>query len=199
MSRPTLTPETVIRRAADLADADGLAAVSLSAVARSFGVQAPSLYGHVRDLSAMRDGVSILALQELDELGGDAVAGRSQLTALRALCDVYRHYASSHPGRWEALQRRMGPDVVRSDAAARSGRTMAAVLRGYGIDEADRVHATRLLGAFVNGFVHLEHVGSFAHSEPGADASWAQLIGRLHVLLASWNSPEARTPAGEFS
>jgi len=186
MPRTPLTYEAVIERAADLADEGGLTSVSLSAVARSLSVQTPSLYGHVKDLAAMRDGVSILALRELDARSGDAIAGRGREDALRAICDAYRSYASSHPGRWEALQRRLGETVARSDAAARSGRTMAAVLRGYGIRESDRVHATRLIGAFLNGFVNLEHIGAFSHSEPDVTASWDELVGRVHLLLESW-------------
>lgn len=199
MPRPSLTREAVIGRAADLADQSGLASLSLSAVARSFGVQAPSLYGHVRDLAALRDGVSIVALHELDALSQEAIAGRSRRAALQAICDVYRDYAAAHPGRWQALQRRMGEDVVHSEAGARSGRTMAAVLRGYGIAESDRVHATRLLGSFLNGFVTLEQIGSFSHSEPDTDASWAQLVGRLHLLLSSWPHRDPALSSGDHS
>lgn len=193
MPRVPLTYEAVIERAAELADEGGLASVSLSAVARSLAVQTPSLYGHVKDLAAMRDGVSILALKELDARSGDAIAGRGREDALRAICDAYRSYAFSHPGRWEALQRRTGEDVDRSDAAARSGRTVAAVLRGYAIRESDRVHATRLIGAFLNGFVNLEQVGAFSHSEPDVTASWDAALGRVHLLLENWGSEAAET------
>ncbi|WP_295782773.1 TetR/AcrR family transcriptional regulator [uncultured Microbacterium sp.] len=188
MVRPPLTPRTVIRTAADLADAQGLDEVTLSAVARELDVRTPSLYAHVRDLAALRDGVTILALGELADRDGDAIAGRAGRDALRALCDAHRDYARAHPGRWQSLQRRAGDAVVRSDEAARSSRALAAVLRGYGVDESDQVHATRLVGAFLNGFLHLEHVGSFAHSAPPADDSWLLLIDRLDALLDHWHT-----------
>lgn len=188
MVRPPLTPRTVIRTAADLADAQGLDEVTLSAVARELDVRTPSLYAHVRDLAALRDGVTILALGELADRDGDAIAGRAGRDALRALCDAHRDYARAHPGRWQSLQRRAGDAVVRSDEAARSSRALAAVLRGYGVDESDRVHATRLVGAFLNGFLHFEHVGSFAHSAPPADDSWLLLIDRLDALLDHWHT-----------
>ncbi|WP_295791466.1 TetR/AcrR family transcriptional regulator [uncultured Microbacterium sp.] len=188
MVRPSLTPRTVIRTAADLADAQGLDEVTLSAVARELDVRTPSLYAHVRDLAALRDGVTILALGELADRAGDAIAGRAGRDALRALCDAHRDYARTHPGRWQSLQRRAGDAVVRSDEAARSSRALAAVLRGYGVDESDRVHATRLVGAFLNGFLHLEHVGGFAHSAPPADDSWLLLIDRLDALLDHWHT-----------
>lgn len=190
MQRPPLTSSSVIRAAADLADAQGLTEVTLSAVARDLDVRTPSLYGHVRDLAALRDGITILALGELGDRASDAVAGRAGKDALRALCDAHRDYARAHPGRWESLQRRAGDAAVRSDEASRSSRAPAAVLRGYGIPESDRVHAIRLIGSFLNGFLHLEHIGSFAHGAPPADDSWALLIDRLDGLLAHWNAKD---------
>lgn len=190
MQRVPLTPRFVIRTAADLADAHGLFAVTLSAVARELDVRTPSLYGHVRDLAALRDGITILALGELADRSGDAIAGRAGRDALRALCDAYRDYARTRPGRWESLQRRAGDAVVRSDEAARSSRALAAVLRGYGIGESDRVHAARLVGSFLNGFLYLEHVGGFAHSFPPADESWVLLIDRLDDLLTRWHAKD---------
>ncbi|MDU0367480.1 TetR-like C-terminal domain-containing protein [Microbacterium sp. KSW4-17] len=192
MQRSPLTPRSVIRTAADLADARGLTEVTLSAVARELDVRTPSLYGHVRDLAALRDGITTLALGEVGDRASEAVAGRAGRDALRALCDAHREYARAHPGRWESLQRRAGDAVARTEEAARSSRAPAAVLRGYGIPEDDRVHATRLIGSFLNGFLHLEHIGSFAHSAPPADDSWRLLIDRLHGLLAQWNAKDEK-------
>ncbi|MEV7757411.1 TetR-like C-terminal domain-containing protein [Microbacterium sp. NPDC089180] len=192
MQRSPLTPRSVIRTAADLADARGLTEVTLSAVARELDVRTPSLYGHVRDLAALRDGITTLALGEVGDRASEAVAGRAGRDALRALCDAHREYARAHPGRWESLQRRAGDAVARTEEAARSSRAPAAVLRGYGIPEDDRVHATRLIGSFLNGFLHLEHIGSFAHSAPPADDSWRLLIDRLDGLLAHWNAKDEK-------
>lgn len=192
MQRSPLTPRSVIRTAADLADARGLTEVTLSAVARELDVRTPSLYGHVRDLAALRDGITTLALGEVGDRASEAVAGRAGRDALRALCDAHREYACAHPGRWESLQRRAGDAVARTEEAARSSRGPAAVLRGYGIPEDDRVHATRLIGSFLNGFLHLEHIGSFAHSAPPADDSWRLLIDRLDGLLAHWNAKDEK-------
>lgn len=190
MERPTLTPRSVVATAAGLADAHGLTDVTLSAVARALDVRTPSLYGHVRDLAALRDGITTLALGELGDSASEAVAGRAGRDALRALCDAHREYARAHPGRWESLQRRAGAAVARSEEAARSSRASGAVLRGYGIPEDDRVHATRLIGSFLNGFLHLEHIGAFAHSAPPADASWVLLIDRLDALLSHWHTKD---------
>ncbi|WP_213817045.1 TetR/AcrR family transcriptional regulator, partial [Glaciihabitans sp. dw_435] len=65
MSRHNLTRAFVLATAADLADRDGYNAVTVSALARELGVQPASLYSHIRDRSAVLDGIHELALGEL--------------------------------------------------------------------------------------------------------------------------------------
>lgn len=187
MERARLGTSAVVARAAELADRDGFDSLSLAAVARSFGVRTPSLYEHVRDLAALRDGVTVLALDQLATLISDAVAGRAQGDALIGFCSAHRTYAQTHPGGWESLQRRAGPDAVAAPAAQRMVRLIDAVLLGYGIRDDDRTHATRIVGGALNGFLNLERIGSFAHSTPAAERSWAELLDSLHFLLLQWH------------
>ncbi|MEV1143797.1 TetR family transcriptional regulator, partial [Micromonospora sp. NPDC049799] len=53
MPRAGLTPQTVVRAAADLADEVGLDRLTLAAVAARLGVALPSLYKHVRGADAL--------------------------------------------------------------------------------------------------------------------------------------------------
>jgi hypothetical protein len=53
-----------------------LDSVSLTEVAPPFGVRTTQLVRHVRDLAALRDGITMLALGELSTQIGDAIAGR---------------------------------------------------------------------------------------------------------------------------
>ncbi|WP_430645644.1 TetR/AcrR family transcriptional regulator [Agromyces sp. GXS1127] len=187
MTRQTLTRERVVRRAAELADAGGMSSATLSAVARSFGVRTPSLYGHVRDLAALRDGITVLALHDLGEQVGEAIAGRSGRDALIGFGDAHRAFARRHPGLWESLQGRASETVVRDPSAARIVRHAEAVLHGYGIAETDRVHMIRLIGGALNGFLNLERRGDFDHSEPPAEQSWPVLLDSLDLMLSRWN------------
>ncbi|PJJ70609.1 AcrR family transcriptional regulator [Diaminobutyricimonas aerilata] len=190
MSRSPLTRETVIADAAALADEAGFDEVTLSAVARRLGVQAPSLYSHVRDLAALRDGISALALAELGRRVALAIGGRSGRAALRGLADAHRGLARDRPGLWRSLQRRVGASV----AAAPEARTLVAlndaVLDGYGLPQREHVHATRMIGSVVNGFLALESTGSFDHSDPAPDVSWARILDALDALLREWPSTE---------
>lgn len=186
MVRTRLTADAVIADAAALADEAGLAAVTLSAVARRLAVQTPSLYTHVRDHDALLDGITALALADLAGHVSAAIAGRSGVAALEAFASAHRMYARKSPGRWEALQRRAGEAAVRSPAAREVVELTAAVLRGYPVPEAEHVHAVRLLGSAFNGFLALERIGSFDHSEPEPDASWDKMIIVLDAALRDW-------------
>ncbi|HEV6951876.1 MAG TPA: WHG domain-containing protein [Promicromonospora sp.] len=181
-----LTPVAVVAEAAALADEKGLESVTLSAVARRLGVRTPSLYTHVRDHAALLDGISTLALTDLTARIAQAVAGRSGREALEGIMGAYRSFARDAPGRWQALQRRTGPDVAGSDAARSLVALTDAVLHGYDLPPGERVHATRLLGSTVNGYLTLERVGSFDHSEPPPDVSWGRTIDALDTLLRAW-------------
>lgn len=186
MARVPLTAALVISDAAALADENGFEAVTLSAVARRLGVQTPSLYSHVRDREALLDGVSGLALSELAGRIGAAIAGRAGRSALEGFAMAHRTYADDSPGRWQALQRRVGEVVVRSAAARDVGALTGAVLRGYSVPEHEHVHAVRLLGSAINGYLALERIGSFDHSEPAPEASWHRMIDALDALLRAW-------------
>lgn len=187
MPRLPLTSATVIRDAAQLADSDGLDAVTLSAVARRLGVQTPSLYSHVRDLAALRDGITALALERLADAVAMAIAGRSGRQALRGMADAHRTFASQSPGLWQSLQRRAGTGAVASDAARRLVALNDAALEAYALSPDGRVHATRLIGSTINGFITLESAGSFDHRDVGIEASWSIALDGLHTILDGWN------------
>lgn len=186
MGRANLTPAVVVAAAADLADREGFDAVTLSALARHFGVQTASLYTHVRDRSSLLDGVHELALRELADRIGVAIGGCSGRDALVALADAHRDYARRSPGRWAALQRPAAPTTVRSDAAGHVAALTLAMLRGYRLPETELVHATRLLGATINGFLALEASGSIAHREPAAEVSWRRALDALDTVFRAW-------------
>ncbi len=186
MNRAPLTPAAIIADAAELADESGLDAVTLSAVARRLGVQTPSLYSHVRDHAALLDGITALALADLAERIAAAIAGRSGRLALAGFADAHRSFAREAPGRWQSLQRRAGPPAVASSAARTVVTLTDAVLRGYDLPETERVHVIRLLGATINGFLTLESIGSFDHSQPPPEESWRKAVAALDTLLVAW-------------
>ena len=183
-----LSPSAVVADAAELADEIGFDAVTLSAVARRLGVQTPSLYSHVRDLAALRDGITAVALADLAGRIAQAIAGRSGQAALEGFANAHRALATDRPGLWQSLHRRAGGAAVTSTAARDLVAMNDAVLLGYGIAPENRVHVIRFVGSTITGFLSLEQIGNFDHSQPAPADSWAAAIAALDTLLTSWSS-----------
>lgn len=184
--RAGLTAERVVAAAAELADEIGFEKLTLSAVARKFGVKDPSLYVHVRNLHDLRVRLALRAGTELNDSIGAAIAGRSGKAALIAFADAYRAYALEHPGRYAATQIRMDPAELGDEPELlRSIDLTTAVLRGYHLGETEALDAARLLRATFHGFATLEAAGGFAHSRP-TDATWHSILDALHHTLSNW-------------
>ncbi|MBI9115790.1 TetR/AcrR family transcriptional regulator [Sanguibacter suaedae] len=184
-----ITPGRVAAVGAELADDIGFERVTVAEVARRLGVRTPSLYSHVGGTADLRARVTLLALEELADRATDAVAGRSRAEALAGLADAYRDYAREHPGRFSASSAALEPSTAASSAGPRHTRLMEAVLRGYDLDPAVHVHAVRLIGSTVRGFITLEASGAFSHSGPAPQESWAHVIGALDAVLGAWPAP----------
>ncbi|WP_043661338.1 TetR/AcrR family transcriptional regulator [Nocardia thailandica] len=181
-----LTADRITAAAADLADEIGLDKVTLSAVARKFGVKDPSLYAHVRNLQDLRVRVALLASAEMADRIALAVAGRSGREALVGFAGAYRGYVLDHPGRYAATQIRMDPaEVSDHPAFLRTIELTTALLRGYGLEEPAATDAVRLLRSTFHGFATLEAAGGFAHSRP-TDTSWEIIVDALHGTLEHW-------------
>jgi AcrR family transcriptional regulator len=185
MGRAGLTAERVTVAAAELADEVGAENVTVSALARRFGVKDASLYSHIRGVRELRERLAGLALTELADRVAEALAGRSGRAALAAFTGAYRDYASEHPGRYAAGQLRVEQDSPAGAAAIRHSALARAILRGYSVPETEHVHAVRFLSSTVHGFVSLEAWGGFDHSGDVA-ASWDRLVDVLDATLRNW-------------
>ncbi|MEU8827683.1 WHG domain-containing protein [Streptomyces sp. NPDC048636] len=193
MVRAGLTTERVVRAAADLADIVGLDGVTMSALARSFGVKDASLYSHIKNVSELRARIALLAAEEIADHFGTAVAGRSGKDALVAFADAYRTYALERPGRYAATQTQIDPALAAASAGTRRKVDLTyAMLRGYGLSEPDLTDAVRLLRSTFHGFVTLETNGGFGHPRD-LGASWERSVEALHIALEHWPSSGSRT------
>ncbi|MET8243949.1 TetR-like C-terminal domain-containing protein [Streptomyces sp. NPDC005202] len=186
MARAGLTTDRVVAAAAALADEAGFENVTISALARHFGVRDASLYSHVRNLQDLRWRVALLAGGEMIDRIAAAVAGRAGRDALGAFADAYRAYAREHPGRYAATQIRLEQSVAaESPALKRIAEITYGMLRAYGLDEPDLTDAVRLLRSTFHGYCALEASGGFG-APRDVQASWERAIDALHVALEHW-------------
>jgi AcrR family transcriptional regulator len=177
--RAGLSTASVVRAAGDLADADGLDALTLARIAASVGVRTPSLYNHVGGLDDVRRRIALVALRELGEALRDAAVGRAGDDALTVMAHAYRAYARAHPGRYAATQRAPATaDADLTDAARGAVDVLLAILRGYGLEGDDAIHAARGVRSALHGFVALETGGGFG-IPVDLDESFDRMIAAL--------------------
>ncbi|MGW2418576.1 TetR/AcrR family transcriptional regulator [Streptomyces sp. NPDC001709] len=186
MARAGLTVDRVVTAAAELADESGFENVTLSALARRFGVKDASLYSHVRGLADLRTRLALHAGGELIDRIAVAVAGHAGKDALTAFAGAYRAYALEHPGRYAATQIRIDQSLIAgSPALRRTAEITYGMLRAYGLDEPDLTDAVRLLRSTFHGYCALESAGGFG-ADRDVQASWDKAIDALHLALTHW-------------
>ncbi|WP_327085039.1 WHG domain-containing protein [Nonomuraea sp. NBC_01738] len=186
MVRAGVNAERLTQAAAELADEVGFDQLTVSALARRFGVKDASLYSHVRNVREVRTRVAVLALAELADRVAAAMAGRAGRDALAAFADAHRDYARRHPGRYTAMLLPLDPETAAASAAQRHSDLTRAILRGYDLTEPAQTDAIRLLHSTIHGYVTLEAAGGFGHTARPSEASWIAALDALHTLLTNW-------------
>ena len=147
-----LSRERVLRAAVELADQGGVESLSMRKLGRELGVEAMSLYNHVRNKDVLLDGIADLLVGEID-LRRRAADWKS---ALRHQVIAARAVLLRHPWAPGVLQSR----TQLSPAILRYMDVVIGILRegGFSIDQAH--HAMHIMGSRVLGFTQDLFVGS---------------------------------------
>jgi AcrR family transcriptional regulator len=176
----------VVAEAARLVDLEGAGALTLRAVADSFGVAQPSLYKHIGGLDDLHHRLAVVAAHDLGTALRRSASGKATADATRAVAAAYRRYARQHPGCYAYLLRPRTDDDEHTRASAEILEVMYDVLSGYGIvEDTDRVDATRFLRSALHGFVSLETAGGFAMAR-SVDRSFDRSVRALDAALRDW-------------
>lgn len=184
MPRAGLDHDVVVAAAAQIADAEGLDAVTLARVAAVLRVKPPSLYNHVAGRDGLLRGVALLGLDELAATLREAAVGRSGADGLQATAQAYRAYVLAHPGRYAAgaITAPAPDDVEHQAAGAAVLEVMRSVLRSWSLDDEQTLHGLRGVRSAVHGFASLEAAGGFG-IKLDLDTSFEHLIAALAVGL----------------
>ncbi|MFF8866143.1 TetR/AcrR family transcriptional regulator [Streptomyces sp. NPDC015139] len=163
MPRPrSLTPDQLASAALAVIDRDGLAALSMRAVAQELGMSTMGLYRYVEDRGELERLVVERVLHDVDTGTPDPAASwREQVSVMaRRLRDT----VGAHP--------EVVPLTVahrhHSLGVLRWSETVLAVLTAAGLEGERRVVALRGLLSYVIGAIQLEHLGPL--SGPGTRA-----------------------------
>jgi AcrR family transcriptional regulator len=179
MPRPARIDRAAILDAAlELADQEGLDAVTMHAVARRLAVTTMALYRHVDGKDALLDGLVERLLTVLDA----REARQSGEQWLTAMADGIREVARRHPAVFPLLLTR--PAVT--PAAQRMRDAVVAALQDMGLTETAAKRAERLLSTAVLGFAASEVTGRFRrHDQAEIDQDFAELLRWLRLALTS--------------
>lgn len=196
LSRPRLSRERILRVAVDVADSEGLDALTMRRLGTELGVEAMSLYKHVANKDAILDGIidQVIAEIELPTEGPDWKAAMRQRA--RSARTVFRRHSWA-VGLYET-RGNSGPSVLRYlDATIGS-------LRSGGFSLENAAHAFWILDCFIYGQVVMESGFNFESSAEltaSPDNSLEALSTSEHhhlAALADHAQTEDFTTTGEF-
>jgi AcrR family transcriptional regulator len=155
--RGALTRQRILRAAISLADRDGIESLSMRKLGQKLGVEAMSLYNHVRNKVDLLDGMVDVVFSEI-ELPANGADWRN---AMRLRAISARQALLRHPWAIGLMESRAapGPATLRHhDAVLGSLRTA-----GFAIDMA--AHAYSIVDGYIYGFTLTESTLPFGNSE----------------------------------
>jgi AcrR family transcriptional regulator len=141
--RAPLSRDRVLRAAVVLADTGGVAALTMRRLAEALGVEAMSLYHHVRNKEDILDGMVDTVFAEI-QVPADA----GWRTAMRERALSTREVLRRHPWATPLLESRRTP----GPATLRHHDTVIGVLRAGGFPVALTAHAFSALDSYIYGF-----------------------------------------------
>ena len=180
MPRRGLDRAQVVDAAGEIADAEGLEAVTLARVAAALGVRSPSLYNHVAGREGLLRGLAAQSTRELAVALRRAATGRAGADAIAA---VARRAARVRAARIRGATRprsRRRPAATPSTSRRRPRRSTCSprCSGGSGLEGDELIHAARALRSAVHGFAALEAAGGFGLAVD-RDDSFRRLVEAL--------------------
>ena len=171
--RATLTRERVLRAAISLADRDGIESLTMRKLGQRVGVEAMSLYNHVRNKEEMLDGMVDIVFSEIGPPSGEA----DWKAAMRQRAISARRVLLRHPWAIGLMESRPQP----GPASLRHHEAVLRSLRRAGFSIEAAAHAYSILDSYIYGFTLNERSLAFQTSDEVA------AVGRsfLHELPAN--------------
>jgi AcrR family transcriptional regulator len=145
--RPALTPQRIVDAAVRVADEGGLARVSMRNVGGELGVEAMSLYHHVRNKDALLDALVEWVFERI----ALPVVGEPWRAQMVRRAGSARQVLAEHPWALGLIESRLpGPALLAHHES------VLACLRADGFTLELAAHAFSALDAYVHGFVLTE-------------------------------------------
>ncbi|HEX7107064.1 MAG TPA: TetR/AcrR family transcriptional regulator C-terminal domain-containing protein [Acidothermaceae bacterium] len=157
--RSGLTKSTIMREALRIVDQRGADSLTMRRLGSALGVEAMSLYHHVRNKDALVDGLAELLMRRVPVTSPD----EPWSAAVRAFAIGIRKVAAAHPAAFTLV----GMRPLGAQIALRPVGSLIARLHSAGLSPESSVAAFRLIAVFSRGFA-LAEISGFTL----ADMSW---------------------------
>src|SRR5205807_4222575 len=161
--RVPLSRARVLRAAFDRTDKDGVEALSMRKLAQELGVEAMSLYRHVRNKGDIVDGMVDLVFAEI----GQPPSGVDWQTAMGQRAISAREVLARHPWAIGLMESRSTP----GPATLQHHDAVLACLRNEGFSIALAAHAYSVLDSYIYGFALQQASLAFQTSEEAVEVA----------------------------
>ena len=141
----------------ELADREGIDAVSMRRLGAELGVEAMSIYNHVPNKAAVLDGIVETVINDI-ELPGDITDWKA---CIREIARSYRQAAAAHPHVVALVATRPFNTI----ASLRPVEVGFEIFREAGFGPEESLHAFRTLAGFVTGYTLAETGAFFGEAE----------------------------------
>jgi AcrR family transcriptional regulator len=172
--RAQLTRERVVAAAVELADRDGIESISMRRLAQELGVEAMSLYTHVRNKDDLLDGMADAVISEIP-MSADGAGWKA---SLRQMALAARGVMLRHTWAPRTVETRAAP----GPAALGYINTVLGTLREGGFTIAQTHHALHILGSRLAGFTQTIFDDS-GELDPATAAALESQLGATHPYV----------------
>lgn len=160
-----LSRQKIVETAILIANERGFKEVTLTAVANGLQVRLPSLYNHIDGIEDLRNHMRLWGMEMLTQCVLQEVDGKSGADALRGVTIGYRKFAYDYPGLYpQTLMMDQFSHPKVSAAWEAFLQITLTVMAGYGLSGEELIHAMRIMGSMMHGFVDVERAGGFIRS-----------------------------------
>jgi AcrR family transcriptional regulator len=165
--------ETIIEKARELVEAQGVDQLSLGALARELGIKAPSLYHHFQNKTALLRAVNEATGAALVAALQDAIDAASDIhDQIAAMFHAYRAFAHAHPAAYGLVFTNTIAELRGDPQQAEQLALPLQALMARLVGETDSLAALRGAWALMHGFVMLELAGQFRRGGDLDEAFW---------------------------
>jgi AcrR family transcriptional regulator len=161
--RPGLSREKVLQKALELADRDGIAALSIRSLAQKIGTKPMTLYYYVANKDQILDGLVDIVFTEIET----PEAGGEWKEQMRRRAHSARDALRRHPWAVGLLESRKTP----GPATLRHHEATLAALRAAGFTVQQTARAYSLLDSYIYGFALQEAALPIAGNQPMAEVA----------------------------